>query len=55
MSTELKEIEMEDLEEDTAVPDIDSFDSKNPLAVVDYVEDIYNFYRKDEVKFELIY
>ncbi|XP_020113126.1 cyclin-B2-2-like [Ananas comosus] len=48
VSTELKEIEMEDLEEDTAVPDIDSFDSKNPLAVVDYVEDIYNFYRKDE-------
>nr|CAD1830625.1 unnamed protein product [Ananas comosus var. bracteatus] len=48
VSTELKEIEMEDLEEDTTVPDIDSFDSKNPLAVVDYVEDIYNFYRKDE-------
>ncbi|XP_077230178.1 G2/mitotic-specific cyclin-2-like isoform X1 [Tasmannia lanceolata] len=30
------------------VPDIDSCDSKNPLAVVDYVEEIYTFYKQIE-------
>lgn len=40
---------MEDLEEDEYIPNIDSFDSKNPLAVVDYVDDIYTFYRRTEV------
>lgn len=30
-------------------PDIDSHDKKDPLAVVDYVEDIYSYYRRVEV------
>ena len=42
---------MEDLEEEP-IPDIDSCDAKNPLAVVEYVEDIYNFYRQTEVNFD---
>ncbi|KAJ1260833.1 hypothetical protein BS78_10G262700 [Paspalum vaginatum] len=46
MSTELKEIEMEDIEE--AAPDIDSCDAGNSLAVVDYVDEIYRFYRRTE-------
>ncbi|KAL6011924.1 hypothetical protein ACLOJK_002390 [Asimina triloba] len=50
------EIEMKDAIIVEPVPDIDSCDCKNPLAVVDYVEDIYAFYRKAEVhyKFELM-
>ncbi|KAH7288627.1 hypothetical protein KP509_31G034200 [Ceratopteris richardii] len=32
------------------LPDIDAGDSNNQLAVVDYVEDIYSFYRRSEVK-----
>ncbi|THU54919.1 hypothetical protein C4D60_Mb11t01120 [Musa balbisiana] len=54
-NSDLKEIEMEDLVIETA-PDIDSCDSNNPLAVVEYVEDIYSFYRQTEVhyKFELM-
>ncbi|XP_008812187.1 cyclin-B2-2-like isoform X2 [Phoenix dactylifera] len=44
---ELKEVEMEDLQEEP-IPDIDSCDSKNPLAVVEYVEDIYSFFRQTE-------
>ena len=47
-NSDLKEIEMEDLVIETA-PDIDSCDSNNPLAVVEYVEDIYSFYRQTEV------
>ncbi|KAG0497760.1 hypothetical protein HPP92_002451 [Vanilla planifolia] len=43
---ELKEVEMEDIEE--KILEIDSCDHENPLAVVDYVEDIYAFYRKTE-------
>ncbi|WOL09745.1 hypothetical protein Cni_G18498 [Canna indica] len=39
---------MEDLVTET-IPDIDSCDSKNPLAVVDYVKDLYTFYRQTEV------
>lgn len=41
---------MEDIAEKEPVADIDSSDAKNQLAVVDYVEDIYAFYRKTEVK-----
>lgn len=37
---------MEDVEEDM---DIDSCDVKNELAVVEYVDAIYSFYRKSEV------
>lgn len=38
---------MEEAEE--PLPDIDAHDIGNQLAVVDYVEDIYAFYRKTEV------
>ncbi|XP_031107809.1 G2/mitotic-specific cyclin-2-like [Ipomoea triloba] len=41
------EVEMEDIFEETIV-DIDSGDEKNPLAVVDYVGDIYAYYKKVE-------
>lgn len=41
------EVEMEDIFEDP-VTDIDSCDAKNPLAVVDYVDDLYGYYRKVE-------
>lgn len=42
------EVEMEDMKEES-LPDIDTSDKKNPLAVVDYVEDIYSYYWKTEV------
>ncbi|GMN28748.1 hypothetical protein TIFTF001_002149 [Ficus carica] len=44
----MEEVEMEDIAEKEPVADIDSSDAKNPLAVVDYVEDIYAFYSKTE-------
>lgn len=40
---DLSEFEMED------DMDIDELDVQNPLAVVDYVEEIYGFYRQREV------
>lgn len=43
---------MEDIFEDP-IMDIDGPDAKNPLAVVDYVDDIYSYYRKMEVSFQL--
>ncbi|KAL1209401.1 Cyclin-B2-3 [Cardamine amara subsp. amara] len=45
-----KEIEMEDAdkEEEERVIDIDACDKKNPLAVVEYIDDIYTFYKKFE-------
>lgn len=39
---------MEDIVEEPVV-DIDASDRKNQLAVVDYVEDLYAYYRKMEV------
>lgn len=39
---------MEDIDEEPLV-DIDGCDAKNPLAVVEYVEDLYSYYRKIEV------
>lgn len=39
---------MEDIFEETST-DIDGCDAKNPLAVVDYVEDLYAYYKKMEV------
>lgn len=39
---------MEDVFEETAI-DIDIKDAKNPLAAVDYVEDLYVYYSKMEV------
>ncbi|XP_065030251.1 G2/mitotic-specific cyclin-2-like isoform X2 [Musa acuminata AAA Group] len=47
-NSNLREVEMEDLVIET-IPDIDGCDLDNPLAVVEYVEDIYTFYRKTEV------
>ena len=47
---DLEEVEMTDPDAEPDV-DIDSSDSNNPLAVVDYVEDIYTYYRQTEVKF----
>lgn len=49
MSSDFKEIEMEDIE--VAAPDIDSGDAGNSLAVTEYVDEIYCFYRKTEVEF----
>lgn len=43
---------MEDVAEEPIV-DIDSCDKKNPLAVVEYIDDIYNFYKKLEVRWNL--
>ena len=45
---ELKEIHMEDTEEEE-MHDIDSCDFGNSLAVVEYVDEIYSFYRMTEV------
>ena len=42
---------MEDVDE--PVMDIDTFDAKDPLAVVEYIDDIYDFYRKTEVNLNL--
>ncbi|KAK4284909.1 hypothetical protein QN277_001678 [Acacia crassicarpa] len=42
----LEEVEMEDVEE--PVMDIDVCDAKDPLAVVEYIDEIYEFYRKIE-------
>lgn len=39
---------MEDICEETST-DIDSCDAKDPLAVVEYVEDMYAYYKKMEV------
>ncbi|XVF62280.1 hypothetical protein PTKIN_Ptkin08bG0204800 [Pterospermum kingtungense] len=44
---EMEEVEMEDIIEEPVV-DIDGRDAKNPLAAVDYVEDLYEFYRRME-------
>nr|XP_027077582.1 G2/mitotic-specific cyclin-2-like isoform X1 [Coffea arabica] len=41
------EVDMEDIFEET-IQDIDKGDGKNPLAVADYVEDLYAYYRKME-------
>lgn len=40
---------MEDISEEEAVLDIDGCDMKNPLAVKEYVEDLFAYYRKVEV------
>lgn len=45
---------MEDIVEEPVV-DIDGSDAKNPLAVVDYVEDMYAYYRKMEVNQTFLY
>ncbi|XP_026452800.1 cyclin-B2-4-like [Papaver somniferum] len=42
-----EEVEMEDIVEELIL-DIDSCDSKNTLAVLDYIDDIYAHYKKTE-------
>ncbi|KAJ8771081.1 hypothetical protein K2173_023406 [Erythroxylum novogranatense] len=44
---QMEEIEMEDIIEEPIL-DIDGCDGKNPLSVVDYVEDLYAHYRRIE-------
>ncbi|KAH6797035.1 Cyclin B2 [Perilla frutescens var. hirtella] len=44
---QMEEVEMEDIFEETST-DIDDCDAKNPLAVVDYVEELYAYYKKME-------
>lgn len=46
-TTEMEEVEMEDIFEDPIL-DIDGRDEKNPLAVTDYIDDLYLYYRKME-------
>lgn len=40
---------MEDIVAEEPIVDIDSCDMKNPLAVVEYVEDLFAHYKKMEV------
>ncbi|XP_031116865.1 G2/mitotic-specific cyclin-2-like [Ipomoea triloba] len=42
------DIDLEDISEEEAVMDIDSCDMNNPLAVNEYVEDLFAYYRKVE-------
>ncbi|KAM1073099.1 hypothetical protein ACFX2B_018013 [Malus domestica] len=46
-ANDAEEVEMVDIVEEPIV-DIDGSDLKNPLAVVDYVEDLYAYYRRME-------
>lgn len=46
---------MEDVEEEEPVMDIDSCNLKDPLSVVEYINEIYAHYRKTEVKFSLLF
>lgn len=42
---------MEDIDdEEELVEDIDSCDKNNPLAVTEYIDDLYTYYKKMEVK-----
>lgn len=44
----MEDIDGEDEEE--PVIDIDSCDKSNPLAVTEYIDDLYTYYKKMEVK-----
>lgn len=46
-SVSQEEVEMEDVQE--PVLDIDACDRTDPLAVVEYIDDIYSLYKKIEV------
>ncbi|GAV83040.1 Cyclin_N domain-containing protein/Cyclin_C domain-containing protein [Cephalotus follicularis] len=45
---QMEEVEMEDIVEEPIV-DIDGIDAENPLAVVEYIADMYAYYRKMEI------
>lgn len=47
-TNEKEEVEMEDIFEDPIL-DIDDGDSRNPLVVTEYVDDIYSYYRRMEL------
>ncbi|XP_010548224.1 PREDICTED: cyclin-B2-1-like [Tarenaya hassleriana] len=47
-SDPMEEVEMEDITVEEPILDIDSTDTKNSLAAVEYVEDLYSFYRSME-------
>lgn len=45
-----EEIKMEDADkEEERVINIDACDEKNPLAVVEYIDDMHRFYKESEV------
>ncbi|KAG8493709.1 hypothetical protein CXB51_011753 [Gossypium anomalum] len=45
----MQEVEMEDVDDDDdPLVDIDNCDKTNPLAVVEYIDDLYQFYKKAE-------
>lgn len=43
-----EEVEMEDIDGEP-IMDIDGPDARNPLAVAEYVEELYAYYRRMEV------
>jgi len=45
---------MEDVTVEEPIVDIDVLDSKNSLAAVEYVQDLYAFYRTMEVNYGLV-
>lgn len=45
---EMEEAEMVDITEEP-VANIDSLDKKNPLAVVEYIDELHDYYRKSEI------
>lgn len=49
-NTQRPQVETEDIIVEESVKDIDSYDEKNPLAVVDYVDDVYANLRTMEVE-----
>lgn len=49
----MEDIDREEEEEEDEEIDIDSSDTKNPLAVSEYIDDIYTYYKKMEVKYLL--
>lgn len=46
---------MEDVTVEEPILDIDVSDARNSLAAVEYVQDLYAFYRKMEVHYGLLY
>ncbi|KAM7257489.1 hypothetical protein ACFE04_013230 [Oxalis oulophora] len=45
----MEEVEMEDVDEEDQIIDIDDRDKSNPLAVIEYIDDIHTFYKKTEI------
>ncbi|CAI0382147.1 unnamed protein product [Linum tenue] len=49
MEVEMEDVASEEEEGQDSVVDIDACDKNNPLAVTEYINDLYTFYRKSEV------